>query len=247
MGFDSRAKQTPGQTEIETIDGHRVAVKLVINPRARSVSVRIDPTRRQAIATAPSKAQLKRAERFAAERAGWIARELARLPQGVLLQPGALAPLRGIPHLLVYEKGRAGPRLEPGAPPLLVAPAPDPALFEARLLRFFKDEARADLLASVKRHADLLGVKPVRLQVKELRSRWGSCSVDGVLSFSWRVVLAPPYVLDYLAAHEVAHLGEMNHSRRFWALVRRCLPDYERGRAWLHEHGCALHAVGMAR
>ena len=99
----------------------------------------------------------------------------------------------------------------------------------------------------VAHHAGTLGVRPVRVQVKELRSRWGSCSVDGVLSFSWRVVLAPPYVLDYLAAHEVAHLREMNHSRRFWAHVGRCMPDYERGRAWLHAHGCALHAVGMAR
>ncbi|HVK82338.1 MAG TPA: M48 family metallopeptidase, partial [Verrucomicrobiae bacterium] len=114
-------------------------------------------------------------------------------------------------------------------------------------LRFFKDQARADLMARVAVHAETLGVRPTRLQVKELRSRWGSCSSDGVLSFSWRVICAPEFVLDYLAAHEVAHLREMNHSRRFWAHVRKCMPDYERGRAWLHEHGCALHAIGHAR
>lgn len=247
MRFDSRAKAAPTQTEIETIDGCRVPVKLVVNPRARHVSVRIDPTRREAIATAPSQRHLKHAAQFAAERAGWIAYELARLPQGVHLRPGAQAPLRGVSHSLVMEHGRAKPRVEPGDPPRLVAPAPDPALFEARLLRFFKDEARADLTARVTGHAAMLGVRPVRLQVKELRSRWGSCSVDGVLSFSWRLVLAPPFVLDYLAAHETAHLREMNHSRRFWALVRKCMPDFDRGREWLHEHGCALHAVGMAR
>lgn len=99
MGFDSRAKPEPTQTEIETIDGRRVAVKLVINPRARRVSVRIDPIRREAIATAPSKHYLKHAAQFAAERANWIVHELARLPQGVLLQPGARAPLRGVLHL----------------------------------------------------------------------------------------------------------------------------------------------------
>jgi predicted metal-dependent hydrolase len=77
-----------------------------------------------------------------------------------------------------------------------------------------------------------------------MRSRWGSCSVDGALAFSWRVILAPPFVLDYLVAHEVAHLREMNHSRRFWAQVKRCMPDYEKGRAWLNRHGAALHAVG---
>lgn len=247
MRFDSRPLAEKSQTEIETIDGRRVAVTLVVNPRARRVSVRIDPTRRQAIATAPSRRQLKHAAQFAAERAGWIAHELARLPQGVSLAPGAKAPLRGVEHELIYEHGRSPPRIEAGAPPRIVAPAPDPALFEARLLRFFKEEARSDLIDRVAHHAVTLGVRPVRVQVKELRSRWGSCSVDGVLSFSWRVVLAPPFVLDYIAAHEVAHLREMNHSRRFWAEVRRCLPDFERGRRWLHEHGCSLHAVGMSR
>lgn len=247
MRFDSRLKTDPTRTEIETIDGRRVPVKLIVNPRARHVSVRIDPTRREAIATAPSKRHLKHAAQFAAERAGWIAHELARLPQGVSLAPGSRIPLRGEMHLLVYEHGRATPRIERGDPPRLIAPAPDVALFESRLVRFLKDEARADLIDRVATHAVALGVKPMRLQVKELRSRWGSCSTDGVLAFSWRLILAPPYVLDYLAAHEVAHLREMNHSRRFWAHVRRCLPDFERGRRWLHEHGCALHAVGLAR
>jgi predicted metal-dependent hydrolase len=247
MRFDSRQKVEPVHTEIETIDGRRVPLKLIVNPRARHVSVRIDPTRREAVATAPSKRYLKHAEQFAAERVGWIAQELARLPQGVQLAPGARVTLRGVEHELVYEHGRAGPRVEMGYPPRLVAPASDVALFEPRLLRFFKEQARHDLIDRVATHCVTLGVNPTRLQVKELRSRWGSCSVDGVLSFSWRLILAPPFVLDYLAAHEVAHLKEMNHSRRFWAHVRRCLPDYERGRDWLHEHGCALHAVGMAR
>ncbi|HYD88443.1 MAG TPA: SprT family zinc-dependent metalloprotease [Vitreimonas sp.] len=247
MRFDSRPKAEPTQTEIETIDGRRVPVKLIVNPRARHVSVRIDPTRREAIATAPSQRHLKRAAQFAAERAGWIAQELSRLPQGVSLTPGSYVPLRGVAHLLVYEHGRAPPRIEGGDAPRLVVPAPDAALFESRLLRFFKDQAREDLIDRVAVHAVALGVKPVRIQVKELRSRWGSCSVDGVLSFSWRLILAPPFVLDYLAAHEVAHLREMNHSRRFWAHVKRCLPDYERGRAWLHERGSELHAIGMVR
>lgn len=245
MRFDSR--NAPTHTEIETIDGRRVAVKLVVNRRARRVSLRIDPVRREAIATAPSQRALKHAAQFAAERASWIARELARLPQGVSLTPGALMPLRGIAHELAFEHGRAFPRIEAGEPPRLIAPAPDPALFEPRLLRFLKEQARADLSERVAAHAATLGVAPRRLQVKELRSRWGSCNMEGVLSFAWRIVLAPPFALDYLAAHEVAHLKEMNHSRRFWAHVRRCIPDYEQGRAWLQQHGCSLHAVGMAR
>lgn len=244
MRFDSRAKIAPTQTEVETIDGRRVAVKLVVNPRARRVSVRIDPTRREAVATAPSHRHLKHAIAFASERAGWIAHELARLPHNITLLPGARAPLRGEMVELVYEHGRAGPRLDGDR---LIAPAPDPALFGVRLMRFLKAEAWRDLEARVAVHAATLNVRPSRLQVKELRSRWGSCSADGVLAFSWRVVMAPAYVLDYLAAHEVAHLVEMNHSRRFWAQVAKCIPDFERGRAWLHDHGMALHAVAPAR
>jgi len=247
MRFDSRQKAEPVQTEIETIDGRRVPLKLIVNPRARRVSVRIDPTRREAIATAPSKRYLKHAEQFAAERAGWIVQELSRLPKGVSLQPGSFVNLRGVEHELVWERGRQPARIEEDLIPRLVVPASDAALFESRLLRYLKEQARHDLIDRVATHAVTLGVQPARLQVKELRSRWGSCSVDGVLSFSWRLILAPPFVLDYLAAHEVAHLKEMNHSRRFWAHVRRCMPDYERGRDWLHEHGCALHAVGMVR
>lgn len=247
MRSDSRQKVEPGQTEIETIDGRRVPVKLIVNPRARHISVRIDPTRRQAIATAPSKRHLKHAAQFASERAGWIAQELSRLPRGVSLAPGSFVPLRGVEHELVYKHGRKPAWIEQDLLPRLVVQAPDVALFEGRVLRYLKDQARQDLIDRVATHSITLGVKPERIQVKELRSRWGSCSVDGVLSFSWRVVMAPPFVLDYLAAHEVAHLREMNHSRRFWALVNKCLPNYEAGRDWLHEHGCKLHAVGMAR
>ncbi|MBL8531585.1 MAG: M48 family metallopeptidase [Hyphomonadaceae bacterium] len=247
MRFDSRQKVDPTRTEIETIDGRRVPVTLIVNPRARHVSVRIDPARREAIATAPTPRHLKHAAQFAAERAGWIAHELARLPKGVSLTPGSVAPIRGVEHDLVFAHGRAKPRVEGGLLPRLIVEAPDPALFERRVLRFLKDQARADLIDRVAHHAVTLGVRPERIQVKELRSRWGSCSVDGVLSFSWRLILAPGFVLDYLAAHEVAHLREMNHSRRFWAHVRRCMPEFERGRDWLHEHGSELHAVGLAR
>ncbi len=249
MARDSKALRTVRDaaaltTEVETIDGRRIAVRLVVNARARAISLRIDPTRRIAIATAPSERHLKTAARFASERAGWIARELARLPQTAALAPGALAPLRGRMHALAFEPGRAGVRVEEGEPPRIVVAAPDAGLYAARLMRFFRHEARLDLCQRVSEYTAALGVAAARVHVKEIRSRWGSCSSDGGLSFSWRVILAPPFVLDYLVAHEVAHLVEMNHSRRFWAQVKKALPDFERGRAWLHEHGAALHAVG---
>ncbi len=97
---------------------------------------------------------------------------------------------------------------------------------------------------SVTRHARTLGLKPVRIAVKDQASRWGSCSTTGVLSFSWRLILAPPAILDYVAAHEVAHLAEMNHGPRFWALVKRTVPQLDEARRWLHIYGMDLHRYG---
>lgn len=227
--------------ELELIDGRRVALKLAVNPRARRVSVRIDAVRRQAIATAPSERQLKRALKFAEERAGWIAAELARLPAHVPFAPGAVIPIRGVPHILERAAGRGPPRLEAGR---LIVPAPDPALFPARVKRFLYALAKSELSARVAAHAATLKVRARRVTVKDTSSRWGSCSEDGSIAFSWRAILAPAWVLDYLAAHETAHLREMNHSRRFWALVAKCTPHMSQGRIWLREHGLALHAIG---
>jgi predicted metal-dependent hydrolase len=112
------------------------------------------------------------------------------------------------------------------------------------LLDWLKRQAHLDLKARVAVHAKRLDLEPKRLYVRDQTTRWGSCSTSGALSFSWRLVLAPPLVLDYLAAHEVAHLGQMNHGPRFWALVERSMPRHEEARAWLKKHGASLHRYG---
>ena len=109
---------------------------------------------------------------------------------------------------------------------------------------FLKREAQRDLDAASRRYAEALDVTIKRISVRDQSSRWGSCSSTGVLSFSWRLILAPPFVLDYLAAHEVAHLVELNHSPRFWRLLKRLNPDTERAKAWLDTHGTDLHRYG---
>jgi hypothetical protein len=113
-----------------------------------------------------------------------------------------------------------------------------------RLRDYLKREAKHDLEAASRRYAGELGVTVRRVAVRDQVSRWGSCTAAGVLSYSWRLILAPPYVLDYLAAHEVAHLVEMNHSRRFWRVVAAICPDWQRAKAWLTAHGNALHRYG---
>src|SRR5690606_2528149 len=101
-----------------------------------------------------------------------------------------------------------------------------------------------DLDAAVLRHAGNLGLRPKRIAVRDQTSRWGSCSTTGLLSFSWRLILAPPLVLDYVAAHEVAHLAEMNHGPRFWALVKKSMPRMEEAKEWLRVYGMDLHRFG---
>ena len=112
-----------------------------------------------------------------------------------------------------------------------------------KVVEFLKRQARADLTKAVTRYSAVLDVKAASITLRDTTSRWGSCSTTGALNFSWRIVLAPPAVLDYLAAHEVAHLREMNHSDAFWALVADICPDYEAQKAWLRAHGSGLHAV----
>jgi predicted metal-dependent hydrolase len=114
-----------------------------------------------------------------------------------------------------------------------------------RVRDFLQREAQRDLEAASRRVAEMLGVAIKRVSVRDQASRWGSCSSTGVLSYSWRLILAPPHVLDYLAVHEVAHLVEMNHSPRFWRLVDRLCPDAERAKVWLDVYGNDLHRYGV--
>lgn len=236
-----RLADEPFITELETIDGRRVPVRLTINPRARRISVRIDPIAREAVAVSPSKRQAQKALAFAASRAGWIAHQLAQIPVRLAFEPGARIPFRGETVELVHDRGRAAPYLD-GA--RLVAPTPEGADFSGRVKRFLVQTARTALVERVAVHAATLAVAPSRITVKDTRSRWGSCSTTGALAFSWRVILAPDPVLDYLAAHEVAHLREMNHGPKFWACVKQCDPDHAAARAWLRRHGAELHRIG---
>jgi predicted metal-dependent hydrolase len=157
-------------------------------------------------------------------------------------------PLRGVPHRIVHRGGARGlVRVATGedGTPELQAAGELPHL-ERRLTDFFKAEAKRDLVVAVARHAGRLGKPVKRIVVRDQTSRWGSCSSSAVLSFSWRLVLAPPWILDYLAAHEVAHLAEMNHGPRFWHILKDLCPETDRAKAWLRANGVALHAMGPA-
>jgi predicted metal-dependent hydrolase len=230
----------PHLETVHLLDGRALTLRVEVNPRARRISVRLDPVTRHVVAVAPAPRHVPEAAAFARSRIGWVSAQLARLPNVTLLEPGETIPMRGTPTVLVRSAGRRAPTLGDG---VLTAAAPDPEVFAARVRRFLHAQAKQDLTTRVGVHAAALGVRPSRLTVKDTASRWGSCSSNGALSFSWRVILAPSFVLDYLAAHEVAHLREMNHSARFWRLVARCIPDFPKAETWLERHGAGLHAI----
>ncbi|HWT30635.1 MAG TPA: SprT family zinc-dependent metalloprotease, partial [Propylenella sp.] len=168
---------------------------------------------------------------------------LGRVSGGIAFRDGSLFPLRGRPCRIVHRGGRGLVELVAGEEPTLSVPGETQHLAR-RVADWLKREARRDLQHCVDRYAGLLGRTPERIRIGDARSRWGSCTAAGVLTFSWRLIFAPPHVLDYLAAHETAHLVELNHGPEFWALVRRLDPSFQASRAWLKQHGAALHAIG---
>jgi predicted metal-dependent hydrolase len=222
---------------------YRVALKRVSS--SRRYTLRVRAASRDVLLTMPSRGTLKQAREFAERHAAWIGVRLARLPQPVAFAPGEIAPLRGVAHRIVHRpQARGVVWVEAGADEPLIAVAGEAPHVGRRVADFLKREARRDLEAAVARHAAAIDAKPRRLALRDTASRWGSCSSTGGLNFSWRLILAPPYVLDYLAAHEVAHLKHMNHSPMFWALTRRLYPDADRAEAWLKAHGSSLHRFG---
>ncbi|HSI41995.1 MAG TPA: SprT family zinc-dependent metalloprotease [Xanthobacteraceae bacterium] len=228
------------------VDGRIVAVALRRDPRARRYTLRVRAAERDVVLTMPQRGSLTEARAFAERYAGWIAQRLARLPGVVGFTPGALVPLRGVPTRLEHRpgvRGTAWPEAGADGVPLLCVGGAREHMAR-RVGDFLRREARRDLVEATSRHAAALGVSIVRVTLRDTSSRWGSCSAAGALSYSWRLILAPPFVLDYLAAHEVAHRREMNHGPRFWQAVDRLFPDRHRAEAWLKAHGASLHRYG---
>ncbi len=232
---------------LNTSDGQAVRVRLEVNSRARRLIIRLDERRREAVAVAPSSRQIAAAVAFAAERADWISSRLRHLPDPDQFGEGQVISFRGQPcRITCAGTGRLA-RLLPGdSDGIMALSLPgDEATLSFRVERFLRKEAKAELVNAVGRFTRQLQVAHAGISVKDTRSRWGSCTSDGRLSFSWRLILAPPPVLDYVAAHECAHLIEMNHSARFWTLVETCCPDWKTQRNWLRAHGPALQAAGQ--
>jgi hypothetical protein len=238
------AEPLPDCFEVATESGV-VAVDLRRHPRARNYTLRVAGPSRAPVLTMPKRGTLNEARRFLDRHSGWLKRQIEKLPPTTAIADGAPIPFRGVMHVIRHDSGRRGTvAVDTEADRSTLAVSGDPRHLRRRVIDFMKREAKRDLEWAVIRHALTIGVRAKAIRLRDQTSRWGSCSTTGLLSFSWRLVMAPPFVLDYLAAHEVAHLRELNHSRRFWRLCEAMAPETAAARAWLQHNGPALHAIG---
>jgi predicted metal-dependent hydrolase len=209
--------------------------------RARRVSLRIDPRGGAVVVTLPPRAGRTAGMALLMDHAEWVSERLAALPGAIAFADGARVPLHGVEHRICHvPQARGGVWVEQGE----IRVSGEAAFLSRRVADFYRAEARRLLAAMAMEKAARLGLAPSRVTVKDTRSRWGSCASNGWIAFSWRLVMAPPEVQDYVAAHEVAHLRHMNHGPRFWAVVEQLTPWRERAVAWLHTHGPRLLRVG---
>lgn len=223
------------------IDGHAVPLAMRQSRRARHLSLRLDPARDAVELVLPRGVSLHEGMRFVAEKSGWILARLASRPPRVAFAPGAVIPYLGIDHVISRRPGARGGAWREGN---TLAVSGKAEFLPRRLRDWLKREALRILAERARAQAMLIGRSVARVRLRDPKTRWGSCAPGGALTFSWRLVLAPEWVLDYVVAHEVAHLVHAHHGPRFWRLVGRLSPEVEAARDWLRRNGDRLLRYG---
>jgi predicted metal-dependent hydrolase len=222
------------------LSGQIVSFEVRRSTRARNARMIVHPWDGVEVVL-PAGAPASDAERMVRSHSAWLLARIAERPAAPPpLRDGTEVPWRGVRVVLRVRRGRGAARLEAGELTIAASDPADPVAVGRALERAARAEARRLLELEVAETAGELAVRPTALAVRDPRTRWGSCTSQGRLSFSWRLVLAPPAVLRYVAVHEVCHLVEPNHQRPFWALVEQLMPDYREHRLWLRRHGTAL-------
>lgn len=241
-----RRAARPDRKENRVLPVHGRPVPLCVrhSERATRITLRIEPGGRGLRMTVPYDLPERDLSAFLKRHHGWLEAKLFDYPDDNRLLPGATVMVRGVPHRIEHSgrlRGLTETAVIDCAAVIRVSGLEEH--MGRRIADHLKKIARSELESLVLRHTATIGKRHKVLTLKDTRSRWGSCSAAGNLNFSWRIAMAPPEVIDYLAAHEVAHLKEMNHGPRFWALCQSLCPGMEEARAWLKKHGSNLHAI----
>ncbi len=240
----ARLDATIDTTFLPLPGGGRAALSIRRSRRARRVALRIVPGTGEVELVVPQRGSVRQGIEFAREKADWLKQHLMDMPGPVPFEDGAMIPvehrMRTIRRTDDLFRGVWLTRSE-----IQVSGPPELLSFDVK--KFLRDRARDTLRELAEEKSRIIRRRFRRIVVRDTSTRWGSCSPDGDLSFSWRVIMAPDYVLDYLVAHEVAHLAEMNHSHRFWDIVYQIADRADDGRDWLRDHGSTLHRYGAER
>jgi predicted metal-dependent hydrolase len=228
---------------VQLPDGTALPVTVRHSVRARRIALRLRLAEREIELVLPSGGSLPRALAFLESRRGWIAAQAVRLPTRIRFVDGAAIPVLGVEHRLTALGIRRGvPPFRIGDGMIEVTGLADH--LARRTEAGLRAHARQMLADKTRALAARLGRPAGKITVGDAASRWGSCSAAGNIKYSWRLVLAPERVLDYVAAHETAHLAEMNHSPRFWAVVESLYGPFEAERHWLKRNGARLMLYG---
>jgi len=230
----------PDDTNVLRVAEREIPLRVSRNPRARRISISLDGGGGVHLVL-PRRTPLRHGLEFAEDKANWILNHLDALPEHVPFEDGAILPLLGEEHVIRHDPaGRRGVWRAGGA----IRVSGRPEHLSRRVHDFLKVEARREISERARQKAQIVGRSIQRLSLRDTTSRWGSCSAEGNLSFTWRLILAPETVLDYVVAHEIAHLKHMNHGPRFWALVARLTDDVAHARHWLRKRGDRLLRYG---
>ncbi len=236
-----RRAQIREEQVVLTLGEREIPLRVRHHPRARRLTLRVDPAVGGAVVTLPSGLKARDGLDFAERKADWLIRRIDSLPKSVPLADGTEMPLLGVPVPIRHRpEARGTVWLEDGE----IHVAGRPEHLPRRVVDWFKAEAKRELAERARLKAEGIGRTVGRVTVRDTRTRWGSCSANGNLSFCWRLIMAPDHVLDYVVAHEVAHLIERNHGPRFWDLVRDLTEDSGKARVWLRRHGDSLLRYG---
>jgi predicted metal-dependent hydrolase len=228
------------------IAGCDITVTLRRNSQAKRMIIRLSKDGTGVVVTMPPRLSRARAQLFVEQSKPWIARQLHAQVAAMPLGADATVPLRGIPHRVVAT-GQSRGVVEVDEESRTIRVPGSTQHITRRLADWLKAQAKADLTAASARYAAAMNTTIRRISVRDQRSRWGSCSAQGDLSYNWRLILAPDYVLNYVAAHEVAHRLHMNHGPKFWRLVLTHDPHAGRAKTWLKTNGRNLHTFQVNR
>jgi predicted metal-dependent hydrolase len=220
-----------------------VPVRVRMSSRARRLALRIDAQAEAVELVLPRRTSAQRAMSFIEENRAWLDKRITALPPRTVLADGESVPILDVPYRIRrVDPARDRPHVWIADGEIHVAAAPEQ--LGRRLIDFLKDLARREFHRRASELSLRIGRKIGRITVRDTTTRWGSCSANGNLAFSWRLIMAPDAVLEYVVAHEVAHLSEMNHGPRFWKLVERLAPGVDRQRHWLNRHRARLLRIG---